>query len=304
MAMMAVDRGFNCFRFVANVDEHSVDVIASQDGFESGEGRPSHSGIPILFPFPNRIRAGRFTWEGREYQLPLSEGHPNALHGFCLDRPWRVVEQRDDSVTARFQLSVDASDRVTHWPADFVLDVRYSVQRTALVADFTIRNPSDSPLPWGLGTHAYFKLPLGSGSTLADCLVEAPADEQWELIDCLPTGKRHPVDEQTDLREGVPLTGRKLDHVLTGLRPEGHAIGTLVMDQKAGLQVVQLFPIIFRELVVFTPPWMDAVCMEPYTCVTDAVNLQQQGIDAGWRTLLPGERFQTRIVIRAGKVLV
>src|SRR5438552_18912036 len=25
---------------------------------------PTRSGIPILFPFPNRIRDGRFTWEG------------------------------------------------------------------------------------------------------------------------------------------------------------------------------------------------------------------------------------------------
>ncbi len=302
-AHIAVDRGFNCFEFVARVDSHPVDVIASQPGFAQGEGSPSHSGIPILFPFPNRIRAGRFTWEGQDYQLPLTPGHPNTLHGFCLDRPWRVIAQSIESVTGQFQLSVDAPEHTQHWPADFVLEVRYTVGNGTLIADFTIHNPSDSPLPWGLGTHAYFRLPLAEGSTVGDCLVVAPASQEWELVDCLPTGAHKPVDAQTDLRRGESIIGRRLDHVLTQLEASGEVIETTVMDQRAGLQVVQSFPRVFRELVVFTPPWMDAVCMEPYSCVTDAINLSQAGVETGWRTLEPGGRFQTQIVIKAGKVL-
>ena len=47
----------------------------------------------------------------------------------------------------------------------------------------------------------------------------------------------------------------------------------------------------FRELVAFTPPHRQAVCLEPYTCVTDAAHLQAQGIDAGWLSLPPGGRW-------------
>ena len=36
------------------------------------------------------------------------------------------------------------------------------------------------------------------------------------------------------------------------------------------------------------PPHRKAVCLEPYTCVTDAANLQARGIDAGWRELPAG----------------
>ena len=32
----------------------------------------------------------------------------------------------------------------------------------------------------------------------------------------------------------------------------------------------------FRELVLFTPPHRRAVCLEPYTCPTDAIHLQEQ----------------------------
>ncbi|MGD9857804.1 MAG: aldose 1-epimerase [Planctomycetaceae bacterium] len=299
-ATIAPERGFNCFQFLAFIDGRMVDVIAADGGFAAGAGGPSRDGIPILFPFPNRIRAGRYTWQGREYQLPLTGGHPNTLHGFCLDRAWRVVEQQENSVWGRFQLSVDAPDRVPYWPCDFILEVRYSIAGAALAMDVTIENPGEVPLPWGFGTHAYFKLPLapGGGGSAADCVIQAPAQQEWVLDQCLPTGQRRDVSRLTDLRSGAALEGRKLDHVLTGLRPAGDVIETIVRDPHAGLRTVQSFPRDFRELVVFTPPWTDAVCLEPYTCVTDAVNLQQQGVDAGWRTLAPGGRFEAQIVIR------
>lgn len=295
--MIAQERGLNCFQFLAHIDGQSVDVIASSPGFETGAGSASHYGIPILFPFPNRIRDGRFRWEGREYQLPLSPGHPNTLHGFCLDRPWRVVDQQQDSVTGRFQLSVDAPELVESWPSDFIIDVRYSVRGTSLVMDVTITNPDSVPLPWGFGTHAYFQLPLGEGGRVEDCIIQAPAHREWVLDDCLPRGDIREVHAATDLREGISLADRKLDNVLTDLRTDGEIIETSVTDPHTGLRMIQSFPRDFRELVVFTPPWADAVCMEPYTCVTDAINLQQQGIDAGWRTLAPGERFDTQIII-------
>ena len=53
-------------------------------------------------------------------------------------------------------------------------------------------------------------------------------------------------------------------------------------------------------MVVFTPPHRQAFCVEPYTCVTDAINLQQQGIDAGLIVLQPGQRWQSALELRLG----
>src|SRR5690606_38055991 len=125
------------------------------------------------------------------------------------------------------------------------------------------------------------------------------AAEEWVLRDCHPAGRRRPGGPHNDLRTGVTLANRKLDDVLTGLGATGGRIQTAITDPDAGLQVVQEFPEEFRELVVFTPPWMDAVCMEPYTCVTDAINLQAAGVDAGWQELPGGKTWETEIVIRA-----
>jgi aldose 1-epimerase len=47
----------------------------------------------------------------------------------------------------------------------------------------------------------------------------------------------------------------------------------------------------FRETVLFTPPHRESFCIEPYTCTSDAFNLQQRGVDAGWRVLPPGGKW-------------
>lgn len=300
-ARISVEHGFNCFELLARFDDHTVDVISSLPGFEETGERPSGSGIPILFPFPNRIRGGKYSWDGKEYELPLKPNTGNAIHGFVIDRPWRVVEQSASTVTGEFQLSVDAEDRLALWPADFVLTVRYELRGAKFRADITIRNPDKVPLPWGLGTHPYFKLPFGGASRADQCLLIAPAESQWDLIECLPTGIQNSLPADLDLVDGIYFGAEKLDHVFRVTPCD--VIECLMIDEPAGLQVAQRSPGLFRELVIYTPPDRDAVCFEPYTCVTDAINLDAQGIDSGWQVLPPGESISTWIEIEAGLVL-
>jgi len=294
-ASIAVEAGFNCFRFVAQQGDSELNVIASEDGFEDGTRPPSHNGIPILFPFPNRIRAGRYSWDGTDYELPESQvsydRSGNAIHGFCLDRPWRVVEQTESSVTAVFQISKDAPDRASLWPADAELTVRYVISGTMLRCEFTVRNPDDKPLPWGLGTHSYFRLPLGDTSA-EHCTVFAPVIESRELEEYLPTGKTGPILENASLQDSPEYGTLKLDHAFAGLQTASDGnVETSVADPKSGRKVIQRFSADFQELVAFTPPWTSAVCLEPYTCTTDAINLQQQGFEAGLRVLQPGKTW-------------
>lgn len=306
-ARVAAHLGFNCHVFQADLGDCVVDVIAAAEDFAAGGQKPSWHGIPILFPFPNRIRGGKFRWAGKDYHLPPDrvgyDSAGNAIHGFCLDRPWRVVKQEQDLVIGQFQLSIDAKTRKDLWPADFFIEVTYRLHGPVLRADIRIANPDSVPLPWGFGTHPYFRLPLGGDSDPARCLVQAPAAEMWELVDCLPTGKRIPVPEDKDLRDGEYFDVLKLDDVYTGVSSASDAMECGIIDEQAGLQVIQRCDPIYREIVAYTPDGRPAVCLEPYTCVTDAVNLQQQGVDAGWRTLEPGEEFRTWIEIRAGKVI-
>lgn len=303
-ASVALHVGFNCYAFRAMAGGRPVDVIDSAPDFPDTGARPSGNGTPLLFPFPNRIRHGKFTWQGRDYQLPLRAGMGHAIHGFAVDRPWRLLDHREDLVTAEFQISRDAPDRVDCWPADGIIQVTYQLRGAALRILVRVINPDDRPLPFGFGTHTYFKLPLSPDSDAARCLVQAPAASQWVLEDYIPTGEVRPVPSSADLREGARFGDLKLDDVLTGLAPDGDHVECVLMDEAAGLEVLQQFDRQFRELVAFTPSWTRAVCLEPYTCATDAINLESRGIDAGWRVLAPGEEWRSWIQIAARPILV
>src|SRR5262249_916220 len=81
--------GFNGHRWRVTLDGTRRDLLYSDPQFFHG-AKPTRSGIPILFPFPNRIRDGRFSWAGKEYRLPLNDpSGKNAIHGFACRRRWR-----------------------------------------------------------------------------------------------------------------------------------------------------------------------------------------------------------------------
>ncbi len=300
-ARLLPELGFNLFEFTAFVGTQRVDVIEADAEFELGKVRPSRCGIPLLFPFPNRIANGNFSWAGREYQLPVAQPGAHYLHGFCLDRPWRVIDRTENTATGEFQLSRDAPERLDWWPADFIIRCTYLVRGNALKSRFEFINPDDKPLPWGFGTHAYFKLPLTDGSSVEHIVLDAPAHRQWQLENYIPTGERKPP--RVNLKDGVYYSTVKLDDVFTDLRPEGKSLDCVIMDEGSGLQVVQSCDPAFRELVAYTPPDRAAVCLEPYTCPTDAINLEARGIPCGWQVLAPGASVNTWIDIRVEPIM-
>ncbi len=288
-AVIVPSLGFTCIEFVTQVGGRTVSVLDSEADFLTGHCRPGRSGIPILFPFPNRIRNGRFEHGGRTYEVPPPTWFPQTIHGFCLDQAWQVLESTPQSLTGEFLLSRDAPERRGQWPADARLVVKYSLKTARLRADISVENPDSVPLPWGFGTHPYLKLPLGTGCPPESCLIYAGAAQLWTLDQCFPTGPRVAVPDEQDLRLGWRYGSCPLDHVYTALTPHNGSIEHVIVDPVSQLRMTQRISAEFRELVVFTPQNRPAICLEPYTCTTDAANLQRQGYDAGWKELQPGE---------------
>ena len=293
--------GFNCFRWLA---PGSLDLLYADPALFTG-GRPTRSGIPVLFPFPNRIRAGRFTWAGKEYQLPTDDpAKKNAIHGFACRHPWRVANQGSDEhsawVSGVFRCSVDAPASRPLWPADHEIRLTVRLGAGLLRLEAEALNPDEVPLPFGLGYHPYFRLPFSAGVEQASCAVSVPARDCWVLEENVPTGERRPVDPARDLNAPRRVSELQLDDVLTGLPDEPPGPDALIeRGVVEGGAPLRLFcSPAFRELVVFTAPHRQAFCIEPYTCTTDAINLQQQGVDAGWLVLPPGGRWRAVVELR------
>lgn len=302
--------GFNCFQWRTVWQGRELDLLYSDPHFLVS-AQPTRNGIPILFPFPNRIRDGHFRWDGQEYQLPRNDSSGrNAIHGFACRHPWRVVDQGADAaaawVTGEFWAKQDAPEVLALWPADHRLRVTYRLGSGCLRIEAVVENPDQTPLPFGLGYHPYFRVAPGAGQAAEDCVVQAPARSFWELVDSLPTGARRPVDSARDLRQPRPMAGLQLDDVLTDLESvavpgtDGLLDRGLVRYPGEGAEVHLRTAPAFRELVAFTPPHRQAVCLEPYTCPTDAVHLHERGNDAGLTVLGPGETWKGLVELLFG----
>jgi aldose 1-epimerase len=296
-AAILVSHGFNCYRFAAQLGGRPVEVLYAPDDFTTGSPRPSKGGITLMLPFPCRIPGTTFTWEGHEYELEAGDGRGNAIHGFVMWRPWRVIEHTATKAVGQFHAWRDDPELKKRWPADFRITATYELAGHALLAQYQIENPGDVPLPCGFGTHPYFRVPLG-GRAADDCVVSLPVSEQWELNNLLPTGKRQPLENARQYQAGQRYAALELDNVFTGLIGAGEGYIASIHDPGSGVRVSQHFDENFRECVAYTPPHREAICIEPLTCAPSCFELTRRGIDAGLKIVPPGGQFTVRVEIR------
>lgn len=289
--------GFNCYSFQPVLGGEPIETLWAAPDFTSGQSKPSHSGIPILFPFPGRLRGSHLSYRGQAYPLGSDDGLGNGIHGFVLNRPWRVIENLPQRATGEFLASVDEPGLLRRWPADFRLTVSYEVAGNSLNCEIAVQNPGESPLPFGLGLHPYFRVPLGPGGKAADCVVTVPAAEYWELVDMLPSGRTLPADGPRAVSAGLPFSQTKLDDVFTKLTYAAEGCHTQINDPHTGRILELTFDESFTQCVVYNPLHREAICIEPYTAVPDAFTLEAEGIRTGLRLLPPGETFKTRFTI-------
>jgi aldose 1-epimerase len=295
-ARVLVSLGFNCFSWRPVLRDGPREMLWAQPNFANGNEPPSGSGVPLLFPFPGRIGRARFMFGGREYLLQPGDRFGNAIHGFVYDRPWRAVEQSVNRVGAEFQASRDDQSVLARWPSDFLIRVSYMIEGLKLTTQIECENTGDGPLPYGLGTHAYFRLPLSDGGDPEATKVKVPATKVWEGRDQLPTGRLLPADGKLDLASAQPLAGRDFDTYFTNLQESKiGTVETVLADSGSGRGLVQTFTADFTQCVVYTPVHREAICLEPYTCVPDPFRLASEGHSTGLKILQPGERFTTTI---------
>lgn len=300
-ADISLDRGMNAFAFAVLQEGRWVEVLHSEPGFAGGDGAPTRSGIPLLVPFPNRIRDATFNWHREDWHLPADlvrhDAHGHAIHGLVLDEPFRLVEQSKRHVVAEFQLAYDAPHLAACWPVDFECRVTWRLTRATLRCTIEVRNVDQRGriLPWGIGAHPWFRTPIGlaepgidltpeaQAAAAAACRIAAPAAQRWILDDeRLPTGELEPVSGDHQLVHGRALGGLDLDNLYHDLaRDEAGVATSRLIDDAAGLEVQLRQSERMRELVIYTPPGGHAVCLEPLSCATDAVHLERQGFDSG-----------------------
>ena len=282
--------GNNCFLF------RTQEPILEPVPFEQFRERPTSYGIPILFPFPNRIRDGEFSFHGQRYTVNPPR------HGFVRDKAWTVRDTgASEAEGAWIRSSFDTADYaeqiLPQFPFPFRLEVTYRLKDGKLEMNTRAQNTGEEEMPLGFGIHPYFRLP-NQGA------IQVPAQKRWELVDSLPTGNLLDVEDYYDLRQPKDLSGLKLDDIYSDVVSDADGLVRCILDdqQKATQTVVEFDAKQFPYVVVYTPPApRQAICIEPNTCPTDAFNLQNRGVESNLIVLRPDEavNFQVWIYARA-----
>jgi aldose 1-epimerase len=249
-------------------------------------GDPLGMGSFPLVPFSNRIRDGRFRFEGRTIQLPLNfppERH--ALHGHGWQTAWRVTARTDDSVEIAYDRPAGA------WPFPYRARQQIRLLDDGLAMTIALENRGSEPMPAGIGQHPYFM-------RTPDCRVTARVDRIWQNDAEVMPLERHAPPPGRDPAAGIRPAAVDCDNCFTGW--DGRAEITWP-EWDASLLMEATAPL--RFLVFYTPPGQDYFCVEPVSHETDAFNAAAAGrTDTGTIVLAPGETIEgtTRLTPRIG----
>lgn len=247
------------------------------DGFGTGEMATGGRG-QLLVPWPNRIRDGRYRFDGSELQLPLSEpSRGNASHGLVRWAGWGLLEHGADRVRLEHSLHPQPG-----YPFSLRLRIVYALAAAGLQVSLEVLNAGAGEAPFGAGFHPY--LVAGPGP-VDGWRLQVPAEERLLTDDrMLPVG-REAVDGRFDFRHSRPIGNLKLDTCFTRL--SGSRI-TVEGERRVELRIGEGF----SHVMVFSGDGLAArarmgLAVEPMTCAPDAFNSGD-----GLQVLAPGEEVK------------
>ena len=266
-------------RFQLACPDETLDLLRPTSTQTIAERNVLETSCYPLIPFSNRVKDGRFTFEGREYHLePNLPGHPHPLHGHGWRCEWKVLEQTEDSVVLAYSRS--ASD----FPSQQSATQRFRLLPGALQVDLELRNTGNEAMPAGIGLHPFFPKP-------ADTRLQANLANVWlGTDDCIPV-TRVAVPERWDFSTGRELADLALDHCFGGWARRAQ-VDWPARGVKLAIEATE--PL--SHAVIYSPPGQDFFCFEPVSNANDAFNLSARGVDGvGLVVMEPGASLGARV---------
>jgi aldose 1-epimerase len=256
-ARLAVDLRGGGLRELVDGDWHVL------DGYPKGTLPHGRRG-GVLFPWPNRLRDGRWRWRGTDLQLDVTAPQtPVAIHGLVGSQPWSVLATEDGAVTVGTLL-----DPRTGYPFRLAVAIDYALVPGRLTTTFRVRNTGEQPAPFGLGMHPY----LHVGDRVDDAELTLPVRTALDLDGGgLPTGGTRPFDGAIGR-----IGDRVLDDALTDLVRDDDGWARARLSGPYG-RIELAVDRAFHWLQVYTgdtlPPdeRRHSVAVEPMTCPPNAL---------------------------------
>lgn len=217
---------------------------------------PLQSACFPLVPFSNRIRAGVFIFNGKEYQLtPNWDGDQPVIHGEAWQKPWNVLEHSENHVIMQFEGQ-------GWWPWEYRAVQSISISNQGIDIKLEIENLSDSEMPAGLGFHPYFP-------KYKDTKLQFNSDAIWPPMTDKPL-KTNNIPHLY-FNQNRQVADYPLDHCFENLR------GDIIIEQPSlGLNIAMQCisgdseSSESRHVIVYNPT-DDYFCVEPVSHITGAI---------------------------------
>lgn len=246
LAVTVMDYGATVVNLVVP-DSHGklVDVAL---GFDTLEGYLSaknpYFGC-IVGRYANRIADGKFTLDGKVYQLPVNDG-PNQLHGGPKGFDKRLWHGEILAGQNAVRFTRRSPDGEEGYPGNLDVSVTYSLNdANALRIDYLAT--TDKPTVLNLTNHTYYNLAGAGTGTILDHVLQLNASKYTPVnATLIPTGQMATVSgtpfdfrEPTAMGDRIKQTGGKpvgYDHnfVLSKSPFIGRALAADALDPKTG----------------------------------------------------------------------
>ncbi len=257
------------------------------DGYTSSEDLTEyrmHKSAKLI-PFPNRIRDGKYEFEGKSYQLPINQlVENNAIHGFIFDKKFTVTNTELNTNEASITLEYNYNGEIEGYPFKFITELIYTLTTdNGFNCQTLVQNLGETSMPFGDGWHPYFKL----DKKVDELQLKIPTDIKSMVGErMIPTGEILPFNNFSELTK---INYVDLD---TGFRIAGEEgfVETEILDPEENLKIK-----VYQEtgekkynfLQIYIPSSRESIAIEPMTCNTDAFNNKD-----GLIVLEPGEVFE------------
>lgn len=243
-----------------------------------------------LTPFPNRIKDGKYEFNGKIFCLPINHNKKHhAIHGLIYNKKFAIVNEYKNSIRLKYSYNKEYDG----YP--FIMDIiiNYKLSK-GFECKTTIINLSNENIPIGDGWHPYFT--LTKNSNIDDCSLKIPSDKLI-IVDerMIPTGKIIKFNKfLKSKRIGKEIFDSGFIITKSMIKNKNYTrIAETILSNK---EQDNLDIIIWQEtgknkynyLQIFIPPSRKSVAIEPMTCSTDAFNNKH-----GLIILEPGKKFMS-----------
>ena len=225
------------------------------------EINPYLQGAPILLP-ANRTYLGKFSFEGVDYTLPITEPRTNShLHGTVHRKKFEVLKSGDNFIVMKFTNGGEV------YPFTFELTVTYALDRDGLTQKYEIVNTDTKNMPYTFSLHSTFLQPESFSLPII-------RRQEHDKID-IPTGRYLDLTEQEKLyTTGSPS---KNVEIVGYYEASGH---TARIDD-----ILYTASDNFDYWIMYNAKGLrDFLCIEPQAGKVNGLNIPD-----GHRVLAPGE---------------